>query len=50
MVGLKEGRYTYVSASAPSGKPRVVDVDAFYDSDTYQPKMKKMLGMPMYLY
>jgi 6-phosphofructokinase 1 len=50
MVALKDGRYTAVSASAPSADARSVDVDAFYDVDTYRPKMKKMLGMPMYLY
>jgi 6-phosphofructokinase len=50
MVALQEGRYTYASASTPSGEPRTVDIDAFYDPDTYRPKMKKMLGMPMYLY
>jgi 6-phosphofructokinase len=50
MVALKDGLYTFVSASAPSGEARKVDIDAFYDPETYQPKMKKMLGMPMYLY
>jgi 6-phosphofructokinase len=50
MVALKDGRYTFVSASAPSGEPRTVDVEAFYDPETYRPRMKKMLGMPMYLY
>jgi hypothetical protein len=50
MVALKGGRYTYVSASAPSGEPRQVDVDAFYDPENYRPKMKKTLDMPMYLY
>jgi 6-phosphofructokinase 1 len=50
MVALQGGRYTSVSASAPSGDPRTVDVEAFYDADVYKPKMKKTLGMPMYLY
>jgi 6-phosphofructokinase len=50
MVALKGGRYVAVSASAPSAEARSVDVDAFYDIDTYRPKMKKMLDMPMYLY
>jgi 6-phosphofructokinase 1 len=50
MVALKDGRYAAVSASAPSGEARTVDIDAFYDLETYQPKMKKMLDMPMYLY
>jgi 6-phosphofructokinase len=50
MVALQEGRYTCTSASAPSGEARTVDVDAFYDPETYRPKMNKMLGMPLYLY
>jgi 6-phosphofructokinase len=50
MVALRDGRYTFVSASTPSGQAREVDVDAFYDPETYRPRMKKMLGMPMYLY
>jgi len=50
MVALKEGRYTYVSASAPSNGARSVDVDAFYDAENYCPRIKKTLNMPMYLY
>jgi 6-phosphofructokinase 1 len=50
MVALNGGRYTYVSAGAPSGQARTIDIDVFYDPETYQPKMKKMIDMPMYLY
>jgi 6-phosphofructokinase len=50
MVALKDGCYTFVSASTPSGQAREVDIEVFYDSETYRPRMKKMLGMPMYLY
>ena len=50
MVALREGRYTYVSADAPSQKARSVDVDAFYDVGNYRPKMKSILNTPMYLY
>jgi 6-phosphofructokinase 1 len=50
LVALKDGRYTAVSASEPSGKARTVDVDAFYDAENYRPRMKKMLNLPMYLY
>jgi 6-phosphofructokinase len=50
MVALKDGCYTFVSASTPSGEARKVDIEAFYDPATYRPRMKKMLGMPMYLY
>ena len=50
MVALREGRYTYVSADAPSQEARSVDVDAFYDVENYRPKMKNILNTPMYLY
>ena len=50
MVALQQGKYTAVSASAPSNKARSVDVEAFYDPEAYCPKMKKMIGLPMYLY
>jgi 6-phosphofructokinase 1 len=50
MLAIREGRYTYISASEAAGKPRTVDVEAFYDSDAYRPKMKRLLNMPMFLY
>ena len=50
MVALREGRYTYVSADSPSGAPRSLDVEAFYDVDNYRPKMKHILNKPMFLY
>jgi 6-phosphofructokinase len=50
LVAIKEGRYTYVSASEASGKARTVDVEAFYDVENYRPKMKKLLDVPMFLY
>ena len=50
MVALREGRYTYVSADAPSQEARSVDVDAFYEVESYRPKMKSILNTPMYLY
>lgn len=50
MVAIREGRYTYVSASEAAGKARNVDVEAFYDPENYCPKIKKILDVPMYLY
>jgi len=50
MVALQDGCYTFVSASTPSSEARTVDVDAFYDVENYKPKMKQILGVPMYLY
>jgi 6-phosphofructokinase 1 len=50
MVALQDGCYTYVSADAPSQKARSVDVAAFYDPETYRPRMQGLLNKPMYLY
>ena len=50
MVSLQQGRYTYVPADSPAQEARTVDVDAFYDVDTYRPRMKQALGKPMFLY
>jgi len=49
MVALNYGRYTSVPvATMLTGKKRV-DVDKFYDIDTYKPKIKEYIGMPMFL-
>ena len=49
MVALNEGRYTSVPVdTVVSGKKRV-DVDKFYDTDSYRPKIKQYIGMPMFL-
>jgi len=51
MVALHDGRYTFVSAAAPSQEEaRSVDVGAFYDVDNYITKIKSVLNKPMYLY
>jgi 6-phosphofructokinase 1 len=50
MVSLRKGVYTYVPADSPAQEARTVDVDAFYDSEAYRPKMKQALGKPMFLY
>lgn len=49
MVALNEGRYTSVPVEIEiSGKKRV-DVDKFYDINTYKPKINEYIGMPMFL-
>ena len=49
MVALNDGRYTSVPVPTMlTGKKRV-DVDKFYDIDTYKPKIKEYIGMPMFL-
>jgi 6-phosphofructokinase 1 len=50
MVALQNGCYTTVRAnSAVTGK-RQVNVAAFYDAETYRPKIAVVRGKPMFLY
>ena len=50
MVALSKGRYTDVSAEAPTEGVKRVDVEALYDVETYRPKMRHLLDKPMFLY
>jgi 6-phosphofructokinase len=50
MVALREGRYTDVSAESPKLGIKHVDVQALYDVDNYRPKVRHVLGKPMFLY
>lgn len=50
MVALREGRYTYVSASSPLQGIKQVDVEALYDVDNYVPIVHHALSKPMFLY
>jgi 6-phosphofructokinase 1 len=50
MVALQQGIYTTVPIGlVVMGKKRV-DVTALYDADNYRPKVRDMLGKPMFLY
>jgi 6-phosphofructokinase len=50
MVSLQQGIYTTVPLDlVVSGKKRV-DVSGLYDAETYRPKVRDMLGKPMFLY
>ncbi|MDW8326898.1 MAG: ATP-dependent 6-phosphofructokinase [Anaerolineales bacterium] len=50
MVALQQGIYTTVPLEmVVSGKKRV-DVTALYDAENYKPKVRDMLGKPMFLY
>ncbi len=50
MVALQQGIYTTVPIGhVVMGKKRV-DVTALYDSENYRPKVRDMLGKPMFLY
>ena len=50
MVSLQQGIYTTVPLDmVMTGKKRV-DVTALYDKDEYRPRVRDMLGKPMFLY
>ena len=50
MVALRNGSYTNVPISATREGARRVDVDALYDKEQYQPKVRHVGGKPMFLY
>lgn len=50
MAALQNGQYTTVPADTPTQGLKRVDVDELYDTQTYRPKVKHMLGKPMFLY
>ena len=50
MVALRSGTYTHVPISVTREGVKRVDVDELYDSDAYQPKVRHVLGKPMFLY
>ncbi len=50
MVSLRNGTYINVPISVTREGAKRVDVDALYDSDAYQPKVRHVGGKPMFLY
>jgi 6-phosphofructokinase 1 len=50
MVALRNGTYTNVPIAVTGEGAKRVDVDALYDVDTYQPKVRHVGGKPMFLY
>jgi 6-phosphofructokinase 1 len=50
MVALRGGTYTHVPIGVTSEGVKRVDVDELYDSDAYRPKVRHVLGKPMFLY
>jgi 6-phosphofructokinase 1 len=50
MVSLRNGSYTTVPISATREGVKRVDVDELYDVEQYQPKVRHVLGKPMFLY
>ena len=50
MVALRDGTYTHVPMSMISGGLKRVDVEELYDVHEYRPKVRHVLGKPMFLY
>ena len=50
MVALQQGIYTTVPLELVVAARKQVDVTALYDAETYKPRVRNMLGKPMFLY
>lgn len=50
MVALRKGTYTHIPISTVISGVKRVDVDELYDAQAYQPKVRHVLGKPMFLY
>lgn len=50
MVALRGGTYTNVPITETSEGVKRVDVDELYDSHAYRPKIRHVMGKPMFLY
>jgi 6-phosphofructokinase len=50
MVALQQGIYTTAPLDMVIASKKRVDVTALYDSENYRPRVRDMLGKPMFLY
>jgi 6-phosphofructokinase 1 len=50
MCALRDGTYTHVPISTITSGLKRVDVDELYDAKQYRPKVRHVLGKPMFLY
>jgi len=50
MVALRDGKYTHIPMSTVTSGVKRVDVDEFYDVAEYRPRIRQVLGKPMFLY
>jgi ATP-dependent phosphofructokinase / diphosphate-dependent phosphofructokinase len=50
MVALRDGNYTHIPMSTVTSGVKRVDVDELYDVREYRPKVRHVLGKPMFLY
>lgn len=50
MVALRDGKYTHIPMNTVTSGIKRVDVDELYDVKTYRPRVRHVLGKPMFLY
>lgn len=50
MVALRDGTYTHIPISTVTSGIKRVDVDELYDVQEYRPKVRHVIGKPMFLY
>jgi 6-phosphofructokinase 1 len=50
MVALRDGSYTHIPMSHITTGIKRVDVDELYDIEAYKPKVRHVMGKPMFLY
>ena len=50
MVALRDGTYTHIPMSTVTSGVKRVDVSELYDVGEYRPKVRHVLGKPMFLY
>ena len=50
MVALRDGNYKHIPMSTVTSGVKRVDVSELYDVDEYMPKVRHVLGKPMFLY
>ena len=50
MMALQDGKYTHVPMNSVTSGIKRVDVEELYDVEEYRPKVRHVLGKPMFLY
>ena len=50
LVGITDGNYSTVPIETVISGKRHVDIEKYYDVNNYQPKIKSVLGLPMFLH
>jgi hypothetical protein len=50
MVSLRQGIYSDVPMSTITAGQKRVDVRELYDAEQYRPKVRHVMGKPMFLY